>query len=379
MKRLSILLGFGVVATRVVTSCADGTPPASAPKPDAGAEPEASVPEASLEAGARGCTPDTWCAVALPASPVSLNGVWGSGPNDVWIVGSPDLVLHWDGARLVSAKADTPQTLFGVWGSSGDDVWMFSSGAAIWHTGGFRDGSANLAPVGPSEAGAGYAPGPIAAVWGSSANDVWAVGPLVLDPPTPPVWHCDGWRGGAPNWSAVLTSSADPPQPEPISFNAVWGSADTGVWITGMGGKTRNGVTTNGATKWTAVNSNTSLDLYALWGPGDGTVLAAGAGGTLRRFSRAPGSAWTAATIQLPTEATIHSIYGFGANDIWAAGSGGAILHFDGAAWSVTPAPSAKQADDLFAVWGSNPDDVWIVGRNTLLHRGSKGLPGTLP
>ena len=116
MKRLLLVLGFGVVATRAMASCAEDAQPVAPPKSDAGADQEAPLQDASAvdAPDGGGCKPDAWCAVPLPVPAVSLNGIWGSGPNDVWIVGSPDTVLHWDGKQLAKSKVDTPQTLFDI-------------------------------------------------------------------------------------------------------------------------------------------------------------------------------------------------------------------------------------------------------------------------
>lgn len=380
---LTLMLLSGA-AVQVVASCADSTPLAESAL-DAGPQPDAAMVIALPDAAPpEPCETSGWCAVALPPSPVSLNGVWGSGPNDVWIVGSPDLTLHWDGAHLLSANASTRQTIFGVWGSGKSDVWAFSTGNAMWHSSGFEDGGDGGAGWSMFDGGgdAGGWPGSISAMWGRNADDVWAVGPFQAQLSTPTVWHCDGWRNGAPEWAFANTRSAtadEPAHPEAISFNAIWGNAKSEIWIVGAAGKTRYGKGFDAdAGTWTPVNSATSTDLYAVWGSPDGVVWAAGAGGTMRRFVLGA-SGWVASAVPLPTTATIFGLYGFAANDVWAVGSAGTILHYDGKAWThAVEQPDASDsgaADDLFTVWGSGPDDVWVGGRNALFHRGSAPLP----
>lgn len=377
----SLLVSAGLYG---LVSCAENAAPDpvltdAAPAPDS-----AMVIEAPDAAPPPHCGKDAWCRVTLPPSPVSLNGIWGSGPDDVWIVGSPDLTLHWNGAQLATGKTDTRQTLFGVWGSGKSDVWTYSAGNAMWHSAGFADagpGWTRFDGGGGDGGGAGW-PGPIAAMWGRSAGDIWAVGPFVDEIGTPTIWHSDGWRSGHPVWAFAETSNTDPPHPEALSFNAIWGNADSEVWVVGMGGKTRFGSERGQAGRtWTSVNSNTSYDLYAVWGSADGDVWAAGAGGTMRRFTRAGGSgAYAATSVPLPTDATIAAITGFAANDVWAVGSEGTLVHYDGKTWTRIALPVADPAkDDLFAIWGSGPDDLWIVGRNTLLYKGSAPLPGKSP
>lgn len=366
-----------------VVSCAENAEPDpvtvdAAPAPDS-----ATVIPAPDAAPPPHCGKDAWCAVALPPSPVSLNGIWGSAADDVWIVGSPDLTMHWNGSELATGKTDSRQTLFGVWGSGKNDVWTYSAGNAMWHSAGFGDagpGWSRFDGGGGDGGGVGW-PGPISAMWGRSATDIWAVGPFIDGIGTPTIWHSDGWKSGAPTWAFAETSNTEPPHPEALSFNAIWGTAKSSVWIVGMGGKTRvgNGMGQRSGT-WTAVNSSTSYDLHAVWGSADGDVWAGGAGGTMRHFTSVTGGGYVATSVTLPTDATIYGITGFAANDVWAVGSGGVVLHFDGKAWLRVTVPVAKPAeDDLFAIWGSAPDDLWIVGRNTLLYKGSAALPGKSP
>lgn len=389
VARSALLLVAGAAGTQGLASCADSEPTPQAVF-DAGPEPDTSTPIPPPDAGIlEPCTGSTWCGVALPPSPVSLNGIWGSGPNDVWIVGSPDLTLHWDGARLLSATVATRQTLFGVWGSKKDDVWTFSAGNAMWHSAGFVDageGGAgwSMFDGGGDGGGRGW-PGPISAMWGRNANDIWAVGPFSPEIGMPTIWHCDGWRDGNPEWffaqTSVPTPSDPAPHPEALSFNAIWGNPNSEVWIVGMSGKTRYGKGLGGkGASWSAVNSGTSTDLHAVWGSADGDVWAAGAGGTMRRFSRATGGTYVASQVPLPTTATIYGLTGFAANDIWAVGSGGVVLHYDGTIWTLVDVSIAdKSKNDLYAVWGSGPDDVWVAGKSTLLHRGSAPLPRKSP
>ena len=321
-----------------VASCAEGAPKEEA-SPDAatGDESDSGHPLEQPDTGdAKRCTPGAWCLVDLSPEPVSFNGVWGSSASDVWIAGSPDTVLHWDGAALTSSKTNTRQSLFGIWGSGPNDVWTYSSGDAIWHTDGFRDGGVEWSR---SDAGGGEPAftGAIASVWGRSAHDVWAVGPFSFMVGEPTVWHADGWGAAGPSWTASSTSASDPPSPEMVSFNAIWGNAQNELWIVGMGGKTRHGkgvMTDVGPGSWQAINSNTSQNLYAVWGF-ESDVWAAGAGGTLRRFSRTGDGTYSVTDVALPTTATIHAIFGSGANDIWLAGTGGTLVHWDGNAWSL--------------------------------------------
>jgi len=375
----------GVALLRVVPSCAEGDPMAPVVvAEDAGTEqPDATlVPEPPHAPPPSFCEPGQWCSVTLPVTrQVSLNGIWGTGANDVWIVGAPDLILHWEGVKLTRSSAHEPntssptrKTLFGVWGSAANDIWTFNAGNALWHTGGADMWSASRTDAPPPM------PSLITAMWGRSANDIWAVGPLSYQTLAPTVWHCDGWRDGAVKWTSSVADINNNPDfyGMPYSFNGVWGDSSS-VWIVGQDGKTRR---TDGwdaeSTSWKAVESGTSQDLNAVWGTGDGEVWVAGAGGVVRRLSRQADGSYLVASLDLPTTVPIFALTGFGPNDVWAGGADGTLAHWDGKTWSLVEVPSEEGIpNDVFAIWGASPDDIWVAGQNLLLHKGSAVLPGT--
>ncbi len=84
-------------------------------------------------------------AIVEPPAPTeaTLYGIWGRGDDDVWLVGGianqrgdldDDLVLHWDGERLVRvALPRRDAALFKVWGPDGDDqLWVSGESGTLW-------------------------------------------------------------------------------------------------------------------------------------------------------------------------------------------------------------------------------------------------------
>ena len=75
---------------------------------------------------------------------VTLFGIWGSSPEDLWSIGfvpagsTPAAILHWDGKAWSPAQG-LPSGIMGkgqffkVWGSAADDVWVVGSGDLILH------------------------------------------------------------------------------------------------------------------------------------------------------------------------------------------------------------------------------------------------------
>jgi hypothetical protein len=89
----------------------------------------------------------TWAEVS-PAEPAfgGAHAVWGSGPNDVWVVGfGPAVVgaggettftgtiLHFDGATWTTIVKNSAVQLNGIWGSGPHDVWAVADGGMILH------------------------------------------------------------------------------------------------------------------------------------------------------------------------------------------------------------------------------------------------------
>jgi len=344
-------------------------------------EPTASVEDAAAPLPppvANVCEAGTWCRVTL-SKPISINGIWGSSPENVWLAGSPAVALHWNGTSLDAQTIDTTQALFGVWGSGPSDVWMFSTSTAIWHFDPSTNSwSRSSAKTGKVEGGF---PTPIAAMWGTSSSDVWAVGTSAetySHVRSPPLYHSDGWQGDDPNWQVVGTSQWDPPAVEYVTFNAICGGAKSGVWIVGDSGKTRysNGWV-NGKATWRTLNSQTERDLFGVWCSPDGEVWAVGDKGMIRRFTPAEDGSFTVEAFPALTKKSLRAIWGATPTDIWVVGDAGTILRWDGASWTTAEAPlvGATKAD-LFTIWGASEEEIWIGGRDVLFYKGSAVLPG---
>ncbi len=68
-------------------------------------------------------------ALGAPSTVVTnrLNHVWGTGPADVLAVGGNGTILRWNGVAWSSQTSPTPAALSGVWGIS-SDVWVVGGG-----------------------------------------------------------------------------------------------------------------------------------------------------------------------------------------------------------------------------------------------------------
>src|SRR5262249_22461798 len=67
-----------------------------------------------------------------PGGPPSLHKVWGSSPDDVWMVGDFSTVLRWQGGMLSTVDLGVDAgTLRGVYGTGPGDVWITADTAAL--------------------------------------------------------------------------------------------------------------------------------------------------------------------------------------------------------------------------------------------------------
>jgi len=172
-------------------------------------------------------------------------------------------------------------------------------------------------------------------VWGIAADDVWAVGIEGA------ILHHDGTY-----WAAV-------PSGVTSSLKGVWGAASNDVWAVGDQALLHwNG------TVWTS--TPITINLRAVWGSSSNDVWVAGAnstngsGGVLRHWD---GAAWSAVTPSTYAQYSFTGLWGFSASDVWATSCEG-VWRYDGTTWQLV-APGW-----LYAIWGSSPSDVYVVGSN---------------
>jgi hypothetical protein len=165
-----------------------------------------------------------WSKVDLPPSAVfalsgRLSGVWGSGADDIWVVGFFGGMLHFDGTQWAIVPSGTTFALASVWGTAKDDVWAVAGGAwgvsSLLHYDG--KGWSHL----PFQTGMR----PLQRVRPVAANDVWVAGPNA-------VLRFDGG-----SWSSVAIPATTPPDMlvglHPLPSNE--------VYLVGMGASLYSG------------------------------------------------------------------------------------------------------------------------------------------
>ena len=276
--------------------------------------------------GVQTCTGEGWCSVNAPMGS-SLRAMWGFSREDVWAVGWPGLLLHWDGREWSQVRVPTSAALQSVWGSAPDNVWVVGSGpGVVLHWDGQRWSEV---PV-PQE-------GPLEAVSGTAPDDVWVVGPGAA-------LHWDGKRfSPAPGWKPLR-------EDEPWGF-AVRALSREDVLAAG-GGSCRRW---DGAS-WKDTECGVR-GVPSLWasGPEDIWVVGTWFGVGWEESYRAhwKGRSWSSEGFLDRSSAypgAFQSVFGFASNDVWVNGT----WHWDGSSWE-----KRCRNTDQGALWGTRSDQLF--------------------
>ncbi len=371
------------------------------------------------------CVPEGWCWSHPQPQGQHINGLFGTGPDNIWAVGSGGAILHYDGIGWNGVPSPTSAALFGIHGSGPTDIWAVGGGGGTTL---HYDGSTWTAVPNPSMQA-------LRAVWSVAPTSAWAVGALgtVLryegsawkDVSNPTmrtlygVWAASAddvfvagdlgagrWRAGA--WDPTLTTPPINPAPmsPPADLRGVWGSSANDVYFVGPGGALLhyNGggfdsINVLTSATLTAIGGKSADDLWALGANGtvlhrSGVAAGAGAGMGWRTTESYTGSglsavwaasrefAWVSGNDgalqrwdgtrfynvpQRETTAGLLSIHAAeNGSSVWAVGDRGTLLRWNGVAWEPTPIDSVEAVRD---VWSDGPERAWAVGNNGLLLR----------
>jgi hypothetical protein len=201
-----------------------------------------------------------------------MRAISGTGPNDVWIARGTNSVLHWDGQDWIARDVTLYQggavnTVNAIWAAAPNDVWIVGTGISHWVNGNWVTPPrfpTNVVPLN----------GPYVAVAGTGPNDVHfllASGDVVK----------------ATNDNSILTQEASTSTPAV----ALVAAAPTGVWVmyddaaSGVSRLSLLGGDSDGGVMPRLVGP---AGLKGIWCAPDGTLWAAGQGGSLLRRAPTP-------------------------------------------------------------------------------------------
>lgn len=191
------------------------------------------------------CSLDRVCQkLPTPLPTTRFRAVWGTSPNNVWVVGHGGTIMHWDGALFSPVQSGTNSDLFSIWGTGPSDFWVGSTNGLV-----LRWNGTTFTPMTITGAQ------DITAIWGSGLKDVWFVDG------TSTLQHFTGI-----NFVPMATGSG-------TALTAIWGSSANDFWVTSISGNVVHWIGNGFAIS----SSGTTSLLTAIWGSAASDVWAVSA------------------------------------------------------------------------------------------------------
>lgn len=282
----------------------------------------------------------------------ALSGVWGSGPDDVYMVGGDETrgaVYHYDGTDWTEdTSVDTPDLLVWVFGFGADDVWIVGETGTVLH-GSF--GSWAEVDSG-TEA-------PLWGVWGSDPDDAWVVGGSPSGD-TPTLLHWDG-VGFTPH-----TLAPEQNDRKAVALFKVWGIGGR-TFAVGQDGLI---IEYDGA-DWVqmAAGPEANDDFVSLWGTSVDRIVAVG-GRASARLATFDGTAWT--TTASSSVPGLNAVTLVSPDEVVVGGVNGWVGHLDPETGEFVGENVVDAVSDVHAAWFDGVDTTWAVaGRFTEPFRGT--------
>ncbi len=290
---------------------------------------------------------------ALPSGPGRIAGIWSSSPDNVFIVAAMKDGLHvynYDGATF------TKQHSYAI--PTARDITMIGADKC----------DVRIGMAGNEKAGAGLVPfnvrydcmtwkadeipktAPrIGWMWGWAQGHWFATG-------NDAIWHyhTDHWMLDAPVTGLKWQTTP------------IWGFSELDVYAfgSGAGSKTLH----FGGKSWAVVGKGAPAGVTARWGWCGKELYAAGtaADQSALRTWKWNAKEWPA-VLNLKGKGkdccAVRGVWGSAPDDVWMVGrynSLGVVLRFDGKQWAPIKMPASPE--QFRTVWGSGPGDMWIGG-----------------
>ncbi len=367
-----------------------------------------------------------WSANALPTGVTVLSSVWGRAADDVLAVGAGGVILHFDGTAWTRMDSGTPSPLTDVRGIAAPGAFAVG-GDPVSGTALAFDGTA-WSPM------MGTFPYRLNAVWAYDARSVFVAGnegyiarfdgrswTAAFPGALGYAWH-DAWGVSADeaffvgdggrvahynNGSTTVRTLALVPG----ALRGVSGFARDDVWAVGDAGV----IAHFDGTAWSLVPSGTTSALDAIVGLPDGRAVAAGADGIVLLFEDGGWSPlWNGRAVTYndmwgssmsnvfavgrsgASDGIIHhiadhdwtfpgnelrAIFGFAPADVWAGGRNGFLVHFDGHDWSAFPSGTMETIAGIHGVDDGTTRRIFMVGSRGLIRYsdGSRWAPMVPP
>jgi len=307
-------------------------------------------------------------------TPMHLRAIFGTGPANIWSVGDNGTIIHYDSLLWSPSPSGTDYRLHGIWADpAGGALAVGGNGLVLIH-----DGNAWT----PDSLGALLT---FTDVWGTSMQNVYAVGhelDVALGTYSGVAYRYDGsgWNevfflmgsgrtvavwGAGPSEiymmtaaGVLLTYGGTPATGAHGVGNGagIWGRSPTDIVLVGNLGGT--GYLSRGfSTTWEPAWLHEAYNPSGVWGDASGDIHVVDRWGSVFRFD---GSAWETLRGGAPTQ-DLYAVHGSGPDDVYAVGDQSVIQHYDGVGWKIfeTPPPTFYP---LYSVFAFSSDDVMFGG-----------------
>jgi len=319
-----------------------------------------------------------------------IQDVWGTGPKDVWMVGISGQILHYDGSAWKQSPSGITSTITRISGITGTDIWVGGQYGQLLHW----NGTAWSKATSPTT-------DDIGSLSCSSSGDCWILPYLYNQISGNTLYRLEGGRwnkhGSTPTAIALYSVRA-------VSATEVWLAGSTTFrfdgtsWLNttkslthylmqsvaahgGSGGKDPIGVGIYGliarwdGSTWRTLASGDGEHLQAAWTSPQGDIFIVGSRGGIARL-RNGRLEWIGIS---GDSSNYRSVWGTSSSNVWAVGEYGRIVHFDGTTWSQVRDLMGGSAETLQTIAGSSAVDIWVIGdKGGLFHYdGSRFTPAT--
>ena len=272
----------------------------------------------------------------------ALLSIWGTGPSDVWAVGSDagegPMVLHYDGSEWERLNSETEGTFWWVHGFAGGPVFMGGVGGVIVR---YEDGEFTEMDTPGNDT--------VFGIWGVAPSDLWAVGGA-SESEGGFAWHFDG-----DSWTAESTLPA-----EVADSAAIWkiyGTASDDAWLVGS-----NGVSLHwDGSELTSGDTGVGSSLFTVHAAGERYAAVGGlATGIIVEYD---GESWSDVTPD-PQPQGLSGVCLNDSGDGFAVGAFGTVYERDEDGWRELDTGLALNSS-FHAVWLDSTGGVWAVGGQT--------------
>jgi len=256
----------------------------------------------------------------------SLRGVWGSSPDDFWLVGDKGHIAHNSCKSLAPRSSGTTKDLYAVGGRNASDVVIVGDGVILhWNGVTLSDDTPKLAAGTIFRSVHAPADGSTLVVAGDAG--------VVLRRNKDGVWSQETTNSVA-NLQSIYA----------IGSGQLWAMAELGSALKLNGGVWSPTKMPKATTTLRAVTASPGGRLFAA---GDEGYLAATTDGT-----------WEATLANDPDGRDLFGLWAQSDTDCWAIGSKGALLHYVGKKWNLSEIDGTYMKTRSFsALWGTSTKD----------------------